>query len=256
MVARPWTRTSFTSPSRTGTHAAISGKFGRSKETRRVRCMADWIAEIAIGHARSSPRSRRKWAGSRSARCSIGPVKTWRSTPRKHDVPAHPLYAKGYTSIGCGPCSRATEPGEDERAGRWWWETAWRKNAACTSCPMAEPCGQSTCSSVRSWIVRMQHKGFTLWFTGLSGAGKSTISERISTGYGQKAQSRTARRRRSSDAPVERAWLQQGRPRHNIRRIGFVSELLSRNGVIALVAAISPYREVREEVRGPDRKLH
>jgi phosphoadenosine phosphosulfate reductase len=40
----------------------------------------------------------------------------------KHDVPRHPLYAKGYTSIGCAPCSRATEPGEDERAGRWWWE--------------------------------------------------------------------------------------------------------------------------------------
>ena len=36
----------------------------------------------------------------------------------------------------------------------------------------------------------------------------------------------------------------------NVRRIGFVSELLSRNGVIALVAAISPYREVREELRG------
>lgn len=42
---------------------------------------------------------------------------------REHDVPRHPLYAKGYTSIGCAPCSRATEPGEDERAGRWWWET-------------------------------------------------------------------------------------------------------------------------------------
>lgn len=41
---------------------------------------------------------------------------------REHDVPVHPLYAKGYTSIGCAPCTRATQPGEDARAGRWWWE--------------------------------------------------------------------------------------------------------------------------------------
>lgn len=41
---------------------------------------------------------------------------------REHDVPQHPLYAKGYTSIGCAPCTRATRPGESERAGRWWWE--------------------------------------------------------------------------------------------------------------------------------------
>jgi phosphoadenylyl-sulfate reductase (thioredoxin) len=41
---------------------------------------------------------------------------------RANDVPMHPLYGSGYTSIGCGPCTRATQPGEDERAGRWWWE--------------------------------------------------------------------------------------------------------------------------------------
>lgn len=40
----------------------------------------------------------------------------------EHDVPRHPLYAMGYTSIGCAPCTRATIAGEDERAGRWWWE--------------------------------------------------------------------------------------------------------------------------------------
>lgn len=39
-----------------------------------------------------------------------------------HGVPVHPLYAKGYTSIGCAPCTRPTAPGEDPRAGRWWWE--------------------------------------------------------------------------------------------------------------------------------------
>jgi thioredoxin-dependent adenylylsulfate APS reductase len=41
----------------------------------------------------------------------------------EHDVPRHPLYEKGYTSIGCAPCTRPTRAGEDPRAGRWWWET-------------------------------------------------------------------------------------------------------------------------------------
>jgi phosphoadenosine phosphosulfate reductase len=41
----------------------------------------------------------------------------------EHDVPVHGLYAKGYTSIGCAPCTRAIKPGEEDRAGRWWWET-------------------------------------------------------------------------------------------------------------------------------------
>ncbi len=40
----------------------------------------------------------------------------------RYDVPRHPLYAQGYTSIGCAPCTRAVAPGEPERAGRWWWE--------------------------------------------------------------------------------------------------------------------------------------
>lgn len=39
-----------------------------------------------------------------------------------HDVPVHPLYAEGYTSLGCAPCTRPISPGEDDRAGRWWWE--------------------------------------------------------------------------------------------------------------------------------------
>src|SRR5213078_1304578 len=40
----------------------------------------------------------------------------------EHDVPYHPLYDRGYTSIGCAPCTRAVAPGEQTRAGRWWWE--------------------------------------------------------------------------------------------------------------------------------------
>ncbi|RKP56713.1 phosphoadenylyl-sulfate reductase [Pararobbsia silviterrae] len=42
----------------------------------------------------------------------------------KHfDVPVNPLHARGYPSIGCEPCTRAIRPGEDSRAGRWWWES-------------------------------------------------------------------------------------------------------------------------------------
>jgi phosphoadenosine phosphosulfate reductase len=42
---------------------------------------------------------------------------------REHELPINPLYAKGYTSIGCAPCTRPTSEGENVRAGRWWWET-------------------------------------------------------------------------------------------------------------------------------------
>jgi phosphoadenosine phosphosulfate reductase len=42
---------------------------------------------------------------------------------RERDLPLHPLYERGYTSIGCAPCTRAIAPGEPTRAGRWWWET-------------------------------------------------------------------------------------------------------------------------------------
>ena len=41
---------------------------------------------------------------------------------RRHEVPYHPLYDRGYTSISCACCTRPTRPGEDPRAGRWWWE--------------------------------------------------------------------------------------------------------------------------------------
>lgn len=41
---------------------------------------------------------------------------------RRHQVPTNPLHDKGYPSIGCDPCTRAIQPGEDIRAGRWWWE--------------------------------------------------------------------------------------------------------------------------------------
>jgi phosphoadenosine phosphosulfate reductase len=41
---------------------------------------------------------------------------------RQHNVPYNALHDRGYPSIGCAPCTRAVQPGEDQRAGRWWWE--------------------------------------------------------------------------------------------------------------------------------------
>lgn len=41
---------------------------------------------------------------------------------KTHNIPCNRLYDRGYTSIGCAPCTRAIQPGEDLRAGRWWWE--------------------------------------------------------------------------------------------------------------------------------------
>lgn len=57
----------------------------------------------------------------------IAPLVSWSTAQvwdyiRDRNVPYHPLYDAGFTSIGCAPCTRATSPGEDARAGRWWWE--------------------------------------------------------------------------------------------------------------------------------------
>ena len=64
----------------------------------------------------------------------ISPLARWttadvRRYASDHAIPLLPLYERGYTSIGCEPCTRAVQPGEDPRAGRWWWE-----NAAAKEC--------------------------------------------------------------------------------------------------------------------------
>lgn len=96
----------------------------------------------------------------------------------------------------------------------------------------------------------MTHQGFTLWLTGMSGAGKSTISDRLMEKFRE-----AGAKVELLDGDIVRTNLSQGlgfsrEDRDtNVRRIGFVSELLSRNGVIVVVAAISPYRSTREEVK-------
>ena len=93
-------------------------------------------------------------------------------------------------------------------------------------------------------------KGFTVWFTGLSGSGKSTISDSL-VGELERRGSRIE----VLDGDVVRENLSKGlgfskEDRDtNIRRIAFVADLLSRNGVPVITAAISPYREIRDEAR-------
>jgi adenylylsulfate kinase len=93
-------------------------------------------------------------------------------------------------------------------------------------------------------------RGVTIWFTGLSGAGKTTIAHKL-----EHALQERGRNVEILDGDVVRTHLSKGLDFSkegrdtNIRRIGFVCQLLSRNGVIAIAAAISPYREIRDEVR-------
>src|SRR5256885_16825177 len=94
------------------------------------------------------------------------------------------------------------------------------------------------------------NEGFTLWFTGLSGAGKSTLGNLVAEEL-----RRRGHRVEILDGDEVRTNLSKGlgfskEDRDtNIRRIGYVSRLLSRNGVGVITAAISPYRAIRDEVR-------
>jgi adenylylsulfate kinase len=96
----------------------------------------------------------------------------------------------------------------------------------------------------------VEHEGATLWFTGLPSSGKSTIAREVE---------RTLLDRRCRVELLEGPDIRQSLSRglgfspedreENVRRIGFVAKLLSRNGVIAICAAISPYRATRDEIR-------
>jgi adenylylsulfate kinase len=93
-------------------------------------------------------------------------------------------------------------------------------------------------------------RGFTLWLTGLSGAGKTTLARGlrdalVSRGYRVEVLDGDEVRRTLSSGL---GFSKEDRD-VNVRRIGYVARLLSRNGVVAIVAAISPYRDVRDEVR-------
>src|SRR6202163_3594442 len=96
----------------------------------------------------------------------------------------------------------------------------------------------------------MTQKGFVVWFTGLSGAGKSTIANALQAELVSRG-----RHVELLDGDEVRTHLSKGlgfskEDRDtNIRRIGYVARLVARSGGVAITAAISPYRDVRDEVR-------
>jgi len=110
---------------------------------------------------------------------------------------------------------------------------------------------QSVQQGIPPLPARSPHNGLVIWFTGLSGAGKSTLSSAVAEillTQGRKVE--------LLDGDEVRTHLSAGLTfskedrEINVRRIGYVARLLARNGVVAITAAISPYREVRDKVRG------
>lgn len=102
-------------------------------QVRKVRPLAKRLSGVAaffagLRRSQSDSRSDIEVVDRSSSPVKICPLADWsaddvlRYTAENH-LPEHPLYAAGYTSIGCDPCTRAVAAGEDERAGRWWWET-------------------------------------------------------------------------------------------------------------------------------------
>ena len=101
-------------------------------QIRKVRPLEKKLAEFrawAVGLRRSQSEARAHVpkAEEVDGRLKLSPLADWSGAEvdlyiRRHGVPVHPLYARGYASIGCAPCTREVDAGENERAGRWWWE--------------------------------------------------------------------------------------------------------------------------------------
>ncbi|HYL33566.1 MAG TPA: phosphoadenylyl-sulfate reductase [Stellaceae bacterium] len=92
-----------------GKQAWITGQRRAQSVTRRDLAVQEWDAEHGLP--------------------KFNPLADWSDDSvwayiRQHSVPYNALHDRGYPSIGCAPCTRAIAPGEDQRAGRWWWESA------------------------------------------------------------------------------------------------------------------------------------
>lgn len=92
------------------------------------RCLAGLeVWATGLRREQSAERAAVDRVDDRGGRLKLNPLADWTRADvdaylGAHDVPRHPLLAEGYATIGCAPCSRAIAAGEDERAGRWWWE--------------------------------------------------------------------------------------------------------------------------------------
>ncbi|MEZ5402325.1 MAG: phosphoadenylyl-sulfate reductase [Bryobacteraceae bacterium] len=93
---------------------------------RKLSGISAWAAGLRRGQ--SEERASVEQVESNGGRTKLNPLAHWTATEvaaylERHRVPRHPLYAEGYTTIGCAPCTRALNAGESGRDGRWWWET-------------------------------------------------------------------------------------------------------------------------------------
>jgi phosphoadenosine phosphosulfate reductase len=91
-----------------------------------------WIAGIRREHSADRAHVPLAAWDEAHALIKVNPVADWTSQEltayiAANNVPVNPLHARGFVSIGCAPCTRAVQPGEDPRAGRWWWENEEKK---------------------------------------------------------------------------------------------------------------------------------
>jgi phosphoadenosine phosphosulfate reductase len=107
------------------------------------RCLAGagtWITGLRRGQfSRRSNVPFAEWSAEYGL-VKVNPLADWSLEQLKayiaaNDIPVNPLHARGFPSIGCQPCTRAIQPGEDIRAGRWWWEQADGKECGLHSNP-------------------------------------------------------------------------------------------------------------------------
>jgi adenylyl-sulfate kinase len=181
---------------------------------------------------------------SKHEKVKLSPLATWTEDMvwayiHAHELPYNPLHDQNYSSIGCYPCTQPVAPDSpDKRAGRW----SGHGKTECGIHIATENKGDS--------IVAERQQGFTLWLTGLSGAGKTTISValekelRTRDVYIERLDGDTVREGLTRDL----GFSKEDRDK-NIERVTYVAKLLSRNGVGVVAAFISPYREARQKAR-------
>ncbi len=97
---------------------------------RKLATLSAWV--VGLRRSQMESRAHTPKVETRDGVVKISPLADWSKAQvedylGRHGVPVHPLYAKGFPSIGCGPCTRAVFDCEDERAGRWWWEQGMEK---------------------------------------------------------------------------------------------------------------------------------
>ncbi|MBK5291778.1 MAG: phosphoadenylyl-sulfate reductase [Acidobacteriia bacterium] len=108
---------------------------------RKLEGMDAWA--VGLRREQSPERAQVKKVEELDGRVKLSPLADWtRQQVEEHllryQVPRHALEAKGYPSIGCAPCTRAVQPGESERAGRWWWEQDGSKECGLHITPTGE----------------------------------------------------------------------------------------------------------------------